>query len=129
MSKRGSSTEFRQEIALRLKEAILKSGLTKAEAAQKLGVTRQTLWLYLAAKCAPGSEVLKRACQEWKLSLTVKGVTFTPDAFGAPQDRITTKQLDLLEALDQIRPDQIQTQFVGRIGPFYELRLRIKVAS
>jgi transcriptional regulator with XRE-family HTH domain len=128
--KRPSSPEFRREVALRLKQAIRKHELTHSKAAKLLGVTRQTLWLYLHEKSAPGSVVLKKACQLWKLSLSVGGFDFDDRAFGpSGKQRPKPRQLDLFEALEQLRPDQIETKVIGRVRGSYELRVRIKVAS
>ena len=63
------------------KEAIRKNGLTNTKAAELLGVKRQTLWLYLSEKSAPGTEVLRKASKHWKLSLG-DGYILTTGAFG-----------------------------------------------
>jgi transcriptional regulator with XRE-family HTH domain len=101
-----------------------------SEAAEQLGVRRQTLWLYLNEKSMPGGEVLRKACQLWKLSLNVKGFSFTSAAFGSPKKKTQkAEQYNLFRTLNQIRAKQIETTVVRRVGKFFELRLRIKVAS
>jgi transcriptional regulator with XRE-family HTH domain len=127
--KRPTSLRLRQEIASCLKAAIKKGGLSKKEAAELLGVERQTLWLYLTAKVAPGPEVLRKASRLWKLKLS-NGYVLKSGAFG-PEKNIEAyvKQLNLYEALEQISSDQIEAQPVGRIGEYFEIRVRIKLAS
>ena len=101
-----------------------------SEAAAQIGIRRQTLWLYLSEKSMPGGEVLKRACKCWKLALNVKGFSFTSAAFGSPKDKTPrAEQYDLFRALNQIHPKQIKTTVVRRAGQFFELRVRIRVAS
>ena|SRR5579862_9281607 len=129
MSRRRTSPRFRQQVAACLKEAIRENRLGKSDAAKLLGVKRQTLWLYLKEKTAPGPEVLRRASKLWKLSLS-DGYVVTSAAFGPekkPQPR--PKQLDLYKALDEIRPNHVTTRLIGRVGEFFEFRVRIKVAS
>jgi transcriptional regulator with XRE-family HTH domain len=130
MSKQPTNRALRHEVAVRLREAILKNGLNVPQAAKLLGISRQALWLYLHEKSMPGGSVLERACRLWNLSLNVNGFHFTKESFG-PQKKTQFKseQLNLFRVLDRIRPDQIEAKLVGRVGRFYELRVRIKVAS
>jgi transcriptional regulator with XRE-family HTH domain len=131
MSKRRVDPALLREVATCLRKALLKHGLKPAEAAKKLGVERQTLWLYLNEKAMPGGAVLERACELWDLTLNVKGFSFTKGAFQRPKTRQqpSAKQLDLLfDVIEQIKPNQIETKLIGRAGGF-ELRVRIKAAS
>jgi transcriptional regulator with XRE-family HTH domain len=129
VSKRPSSSILRREIATCLKAAIRDNNLKKRDAAKLLGITRQSLWLYLNEKSAPGSEVLRIASELWNLTLS-NGYVLKTEAFG-PKKKLKThaKQLNLLRALDEIKPSQIQTELVGRTGSFVEFRIRIKAAS
>jgi transcriptional regulator with XRE-family HTH domain len=130
VTKRRPNVEFRHEVSVRLREAIRDNGLTISVAAKMLRVTRQTLWLYLNERSTPGGEVLKRACKLWKLTLNVEGFSFTSDAFG-PEKKTQPRaqQLDLFRALEKLRPDQIDTRVIGCVRGFFELRVRIKIAS
>ena len=130
MSKRRPNPDLRHEIAVRLREAIEDKNLTMTSAAKALRVTRQTLWLYLNEKSTPGGEVLKRACKVWNLTLNVEGFSFTSGAFGPEQKALPRpRQLDLFRALEKLRADQIDTRVVGCVRGFFELRVRIKIAS
>lgn len=129
MPRRRTSPTFRHEIAKCLKKAIRENNLTQEAAAKCLGVKRQTLWLYLKEELAPGPEVLRRASKAWKLTLS-DGTVLSPDAFGLekkPQSQ--PKQFRLFEAFEEIKPNQIKTTLIGRVGDFFEFRVRIKVAS
>ena len=130
MSKRRPNADFRHEIAGRLREAIQDNHLTISKAAKLLGVTRQSLWLYLNEKSTPGGEILKKACKLWKLTLNLEGFSFTSEAFGPERKALPRpQQLDLFRALEKLRPDQIDTRVIGRVRGFFELRVRIKIAS
>jgi len=128
MSKRFANPDLRREIALRFNQAIEARGLSKTEAAAQLRISRQTLWLYLNEKATPGGEVLERACQLWGLSITYKGVQFKKGAF-APEvkpRRTAGRQLSLLDLLEKLKDDQLETEVVGRVGEYFELRVRIR---
>jgi transcriptional regulator with XRE-family HTH domain len=128
MSKTSADLEWRSEIAARFREAIAKRRLSNGQAADALGVTRQTLWLYLREKATPGGDVLKRACQLWGISISRKGVEFSAGAFG-PERKAPTpraKQMGLFDALEMLREAQLETEVIGKTGEYFELRIRIR---
>lgn len=129
MSKRRANPAILHAVAVSLKKVMRERGMTPSKAAEELGIRRQTLWLYLNEKSMPGGAVLGRACDLWNLSLNVDGFTFTKEAFARQtKTRPRTKQLDLFDLVDRIRPDQIKTRLIGGTDVF-ELRVRIKAAS
>src|SRR5712675_1787851 len=77
MSKKPSDPDFRAEIAAKFKEALKNNSLTRKAAAQDLGVTRQSLYLYVNAKVAQGPDVVRRAMELWKIDLTYRGHRLT----------------------------------------------------
>src|SRR2546426_10081865 len=83
MSKSPADLEWRREIASRFREAIAKQHLSNAQAADMLGVKRQTMWLYVRERVTPGGDVLKKACQLWGISISRKGVEFSAGAIRA----------------------------------------------
>jgi hypothetical protein len=130
--KKHSNTEaLRAEFARQLSSAIKDIG--KNLAAEKLGVSRQMLRLYLKELATPGGEVIKKACDEWGLSLSIKGFNFSGDAFASEaKPRKRTKeppQPSLLDLLEKLNKDQLEAQIVGREGDSFYLKLRIKVAA
>jgi transcriptional regulator with XRE-family HTH domain len=124
-----NTAALRADFAARLSKAI--SGISKTEAAEKLGITRQMLNRYLKAKSTPGGEVIKRACENWKLTLSIRGFEFKAGAFDAPARSTAAKssQLSLLELLEKLRNDQLEAKIVGREGDSFTLKLRIKVVA
>ena len=123
-----NTAALRAEFAAQLSKAI--SGVRKQEAADKLGITRQMLNRYLKGKSTPGGEIIKRACENWKLTLSVRGFEFKSGAFDAPRrprsEAAKAGQLSLLDLLDKIRNDQLEAKIVGREGDSFYLKLRIK---
>jgi transcriptional regulator with XRE-family HTH domain len=106
--------------------------LKEKEIADVLQVKRQTLWLYTKGRATPGGEVIKRACDHWKLKLTVKGFEFTGSAFDtkkkAPQEGLPV-QRDLFEVLGTLTSRNLEAKVVGKVGDSFYLQIRIKEAS
>ena len=128
MSKRAADPELRREVALRFREAIQRRNLSLRVAAETLGVKRQTLWLYLNQKATPGGDVLRRACELWEISLTVKGFEFTTEAFRPARKDAPSKaeQLDMFKALEILHDAKLEAKVVGKVGDYFELRVRIR---
>jgi len=128
MSKKANDPELRSEIARQLKDAINAKGLTRSEAAEILQIKRQTLWLYLTAKCTPGGEILKRACQSLGMTLRFKDYDFGAEAFGPSSGNSAPlpQQMGLFQALEELTSEQLETKVVGRVGEYFELKVRIK---
>jgi transcriptional regulator with XRE-family HTH domain len=129
--KHSNTDELRAEFAKQLSAAI--KGISKKLAADKLGISRQMLRLYLKGTATPGGEVIKKACDEWGLSLSIKGFQFAGDAFTSNvklrgrQDKLPEPSLfDLLEKLEK---KQVEAEVVGREGDSFYLRFRIKFAA
>lgn len=51
-----------EEISEKIKEAILLSGMTQAELAEKIGVKQQTVSCYLHKNALPSLDTLSRLC-------------------------------------------------------------------
>jgi len=128
MSKRSNDPELRREIARQLKNALDAKGLTRSEAAEILQIKRQTIWLYLTGKSTPGGEILKRACQLLGMTLRFKDYDFGPDAFGPGSANAPPlpQQMGLFQALEELTSEQLETKVVGRVGEYFELKVRIK---
>jgi transcriptional regulator with XRE-family HTH domain len=124
-----NTEELRKEFSGKLFSAI--SGISKKRAAEKLGITRQMLRLYLNGTATPGGEVIKKACDEWNLTLSIKGFRFSAQDFATDgiQPRTEPAQLTLMDLLAQLQSDQLEAQIVGREGDSFYLKLRIKIAA
>ena len=128
MPKKPADKEWRSEIARRFGQAIEERHLSKTEAAKNLGITRQTLWLYLNAKATPGGDVLKKACKSWEITISRKGAEFSAGAFGPEREPAPKrpKQLDLFKALEILREAKFETELVARSNQYFEIRIRIQ---
>jgi len=129
--KHSNTDELRAEFARQLSNAI--KGTSRKLAAEKLGISRQMLRLYLKGLATPGGEVIKKACDEWRLSLSIKGFQFTGDAFASEvkargrQEKLP--EPSLFDLLDKLEKNQIEAEVVGREGDSFYLRFRIKLAA
>lgn len=132
MSKRGSDPELRKAIVAGLNTAIRQRNLKKSEAAELLGIKRQTLWLYLKGKATPGGEVLRRAFELWGLKIELGGYTITKESFGPkpePDAAPQAKQFNLLDQLEKLDREQLEVEPVGRRGEYFEFKIRIKATA
>jgi len=106
--------------------------LKEAEIADVLQVKRQTLWLYSKGRATPGGEVIKRACDHWKVKLTVSGFEFSGSAFEtkkkAPQEALPAQQ-DLFDMLGTLTSRNLEAKVVGKVGDSFYLQIRIKEAG
>jgi transcriptional regulator with XRE-family HTH domain len=129
--KHSNTDALRAEFARKLSHAI--RNISKKVAAEKLGITRQMLRLYLKGTSTPGGEVIKKACDEWQLTLSIKGFEFSADAFGTsskPRGRLKKQdEPSLFDLLDKLEKNQLEAEIVGREGDSYYLRFRIKIAA
>ena len=133
MSKRSSDTELRNAIVAGLKAALRDFKLTKSDAAQKLGIKRQTLWLYLKGKVTPGGEVLRRAFELWGLKIVLGGYTITKESFGPivkhQEVARPIEQFSLLDQLENLNSEQLEVEAVGRRGEYFEFKIRIRAGA
>ncbi|HXR38695.1 MAG TPA: hypothetical protein VN776_06365 [Terracidiphilus sp.] len=129
--KHSNTDALRAEFARQLSAAI--KDISKKVAADKLGISRQMLRLYLKAMATPGGEVIKKACDEWHLSLSIKGFQFTGEAFASEVKsrgrQASLPQPGLFDLLDKLEKNQLEAEIVGREGDSFYLRLRIKRAA
>jgi transcriptional regulator with XRE-family HTH domain len=129
--KHSNTDALRSEFAKQLSSAI--KGISKNSAADKLGISRQMLRLYLKGLATPGGEVIKKACDEWHLSLSIKGFQFSGEAFESKtktrgsQSKVPDRTL--FDLLDKLEKNQIEAEVVGREGDSFYLRFRIKLAA
>lgn len=126
-----NTAALRTEFAAQLSKVI--RGLSKKAAADKLKVSRQMLNRYLKGKSTPSAEIVKRACEEWKLTLSVRGFEFKGGAFETLPKRRSeaarAAQLSLLDLLEKVRNDQLEAKIVGREGDSFYVKLRIRVVA
>jgi hypothetical protein len=106
--------------------------IKEKDIAQVLQVKRQTLWLYTKGRATPGGEVIKRACDHWKVKLTVKGFEFSGSAFetkkATPQEAPPVQQT-LFDLLGTLTSRNLEAKVVGKVGDSFYLHIRIKEAG
>ena len=88
--------EFRKLFASALSAAIGSDRGAQTRAAEKLGIKRQTVSLYLKGKTTPGWDVVQRAKEIWGLPLEYGGIPVDSRSFPRrPGPRLEPKQLTL----------------------------------
>jgi transcriptional regulator with XRE-family HTH domain len=106
--------------------------LTEKEIAEVLQVKRQTLWLYTKGRVTPGGEVIKRACDHWRVKLTVKGFEFPGSAFEtnkrASQEALPVQPV-LFDILGTLTSKNLEAKVVGKVGDSFYFQIRIRDAS
>ena len=106
--------------------------LKKGEIAKILRVKRQTLWLYTKGRATPGGEVIKRACDHWKVKLAVKGFEFPASAFETKKKgpaEVLPVQQTLFDLLGTLTNRNLEAKVVGKVGDSFFLQIRIKEAG
>jgi transcriptional regulator with XRE-family HTH domain len=123
---------FRQQVAVKFKQAIETRGLSKVDAARTLGVSRETLYQYLNARSTPGSDVLQRACESWGISLNYRGLSFDSAAFQSSDDKHPMrppKQLDLFAALRSVTDNNVDVKVMRKTQKGIELKVILDLVS
>jgi DNA-binding XRE family transcriptional regulator len=128
MPKKPSDPDFRDEIALKFKEAIKNKGLTKKAAAADLEVTRQSLYLYTKAKVLPSPDVIRRAMELWKIDLTYRDHRLTlEDLSGvAPSPRLAEAvQMTLWDVIKKLDNQSVKVEIKDKNLSSIELKVSI----
>jgi len=102
----GSSTEkeFRQQFVAALANAIGADRGAQTRAAEKLGVKRQLISLYLKGDTTPSRDFVRRASELWGFSLSFGGMPVGPESFPhGPRPRIEPQQLELFSDDKQLK--------------------------
>jgi transcriptional regulator with XRE-family HTH domain len=126
------TARFRRQVADKFSAAISSRGLTKAEAAKILGVSRETLYQYLNARSTPGSDVLQRACEVWGITLNYRGLEFDSAAFGQSAKKSDIggdRQLDLFAALNLVNDNSVDVTVIRKTKKSIELKVSLKFVS
>jgi len=127
-------TEFRNEVATKLKAAIDAKGLPLHKAAEQLNISRQSLHRYLNRLATPRSNVLYLACTKWGVQININGMSFNPDAFEASSKKkqphlVVPLQLPLPLAISQLRDECLQVKVVRRSDESVELHVKINFGT
>src|ERR1035441_5775673 len=132
-SKIFTTTEYR-DFARTLDQARRGRGLSVTDAASVLGVTRQSLHLYL--KCSdhqPRLRVIERACRAWDISFVAQGKKWDKSAFGRERPKTTTPQavqlLLLPEAIERLENADFEVEILKKEPSCIYLELRVKFSG
>jgi len=89
------------------------------------------LYAYLSGKSLPGHSVLRRACSAWNLELSYKNLIVNTKSFPQPAQHPDDSnpvqlQLDLQEALEHLRNEDLGVQILRRANGRLELRIDVR---
>lgn len=118
---------FRESFAQALRSAIGTARGGGTVAANRMGVSRQAISLYLKLKATPSAEVIRKACSAFGLTVTPNGELL---ALSGPQpiqrQEKLPRQLPLLpEAIESLTSDQLDVQILRKLGDSVHLEVKI----
>jgi transcriptional regulator with XRE-family HTH domain len=126
-----NSADFRREVAESFRAALKRKGITKTQAADDLGISRQAFYKYLSAQTAPKGPVLQRACQIWGITLNYRGLVIAETSF--PKARIkkesTPVQQLLFDALKSLSDENLEIKILRRRAKSVLLSIEIRFAN
>ena len=125
-----SNPEFRAEVAKTLSAALSDKGVSGAEAARTLGISRQRLNRYTKGHSTPPFTVLAQALEVWGFTLTFKGHTFGPGSFRPPEGPSTPaedgqRQLMLFDAASVLENGTAQLKIRSQAGAPITIELKL----
>jgi len=125
--------EYR-DFARTLEEARRTHGLTVTDAAAVLGITRQSLHLYLSCSGhQPRWRVIERACRAWDVGFVAQGKWWDKGAFGRERSvTIAPQAVQLLllpEAIERLENANFEVEIVKKEPSRICLELRVKFSS
>jgi transcriptional regulator with XRE-family HTH domain len=121
-----SERELRLQFARALWSAIGTRRGSQSKAAARLGVSRQSLHLYLHQKATPGGSVLRRACELWNLSLELPGLTVNSTSFvGGARLRTIHRQMSLLDVIAATPHEHLRVEILKKTPHSVDLRISI----
>jgi len=108
------------------------AGLTIADAAKELGVSRQSFHSYLLGKL-PRRKRLNKAVHLWDLKLDLGRYSFDKGAFPTEEKKIIRhardeRQPTLWEALDAVREEDLHVE-MKRVGKVLRFEVRIEIPA
>jgi transcriptional regulator with XRE-family HTH domain len=125
--------EYR-DFAHTLDQARRNQGLSVTDAASVLGITRQTLHLYL--NCSghqPRWRVIERACRAWDVSFVAQGKRWDKGAFGRERPLTTAPEavqlLLLPEAIERLENASFEVEILRKEPSRIYLGLRVKFSG
>lgn len=111
MLKSATRERLKYEISRQVREAIMSRGITVAEAAQDLGISRQSLSQLLTARTLPSMDVLARMVSKWNLDLRISDMSIRPrDLYtrnGTPEQEILLHEQRLEQVVSEL-PQHLQ---------------------
>jgi len=133
MPRRPADSEFCDEFAAKLRQAVV-GKMTKKSAAATLGVSRQMLDVYLNGKSAPGPDVALRAMKAWNFTLKYRGREITSSQLTRPavveiQGAAEQLLLPLRDAIQSLGEEDLRIRIAKKQADRIELQVSIRFAG
>ncbi len=122
---------FRAEFATALSAVIGKNRGAQSRAADRLGISRQAISLYLGRKATPNSATLSQAFIVWpELSLNVEGIPLNSNNFKVPQPQSASPvQMLLFDAISEVEDRQLDVKVIKKGVHSIDLKVSIDFKS
>ena len=116
-----------------LDQARRNRGLSVTDAARVLGITRQTMHLYLSCSGhQPRWRVIERACRAWDVSFIAQGKRWDKGAFGREHPATAPEAVQLLllpEAIERLENADFEVEILKKEPSRIYLELRVKFSG
>jgi transcriptional regulator with XRE-family HTH domain len=124
--------EVRRKLDAKVKELRAK-GLSEAAIARQIGAKPQAFNKYLKGDATPRIEVVARACKEWGLRFSYRGMEIAAETFSHPPMTSSSPVPDQLtlpfEIPEEVRGDRIQMKVAATGEGTLNVSLQIKLAG
>jgi hypothetical protein len=122
-----SEKRFRAIFALALSSAIGDQRGAQSRAAEKLGISRQAMSLYLGRKATPNSALLSRVFANWpELSLKVEGIELKSSDYRPTGPQLSLPlQLTLFDAISEVDNQQLEVEVLRKGVQSIDLKVSI----
>lgn len=117
---------LRAELAEKLLGSIGTERGAQSRAAEKIGITKQALGLYLKQKSTPGADALRRMITT--LNLHLPKANLSPATYanvGEPEGKRAAEQLSLFEAISEVENGQLRVRVLRKGAHSIDLKVSI----
>ena len=110
-------------------------GISRAQAARDLHVSRQMLYQYLAGESLPKNAILQRACEAWNLKLNYHDFIVSTHSFPRPSSGRVEEpaeiqlDLDIQQAIDRLRDQDLGVKILRKANGRVELQIELKFSN
>lgn len=125
-----SALLLRNAFAVALQQKIGSARGAQTRAAERLGISRQAVSLYVNGKATPETELLRRACEVLDLSFDAGPARIDSTSVGRPsKPLVVPQQLPLFQALQRVSDRQLRVHVLKKTHQSLDLSVSIDFGS